>query len=49
MPRPLLGNEARTEIIHVRITKAEKAALERVFGKAGEGMHALFIAWLKGR
>lgn len=47
MPRPLLGEQARTEIIHVRVTKAEKAALEKAFGKAANGLHAIFLIWLR--
>lgn len=49
MPRPLLGDQARTEIIHVRVTAAQKQALEKVFGKAAEGLHAIFMIWYKGR
>lgn len=48
MPRPPLGDEARTEIIYVRVTKSQKRALEMVFGKAAEGLHAIFMIWLKG-
>lgn len=48
MPRPLLGEQARTEIIHVRVTKSEKAALEQAFGKAANGLHAIFLVWLRG-
>lgn len=48
MARPLLGDEARTEIIHVRVTKAQKQMLEMTFGKAAEGLHAILMVWLKG-
>lgn len=47
MARPLLGDEARTEIIHVRVTKAQKAALEKVFGRAAEGLHTIFMIWIR--
>lgn len=49
MARPLLGDQKRSEIIHVRVTKAEKEALEKVYGKAANGLHALMIAWLGNR
>lgn len=49
MPRPLLGTEARTEIISVRITPAQRRQLEKVYGKASEGIHALIVAWIGQR
>lgn len=49
MARPLLGSEKRSEIVHVRITKAQRIELERVYGKAGVALHALMTAWLKNQ
>jgi hypothetical protein len=46
MPRPQLGTQARTEIISVRITAAQRKELERVYGKASDGLHALLTAWM---
>lgn len=49
MSRPQLGTQARTEIISVRVTAAQKKELERVYGKASEGLHALLTAWIGDR
>ena len=47
MGRPQLGKAKRSEVIHVRVTEAERKELEKAFGKAGVGLHALMTAWLR--
>jgi hypothetical protein len=44
-----LGDAKRSEVVSTRITKEQKKELEKVYGKAGDGLHALMIAWLGNR
>lgn len=46
MARPNLGSRARSEVVCVRLTKSEREQLEKVFGKASDGLHGLVMAWL---
>lgn len=43
MPRPAIGDAARTETITVRVTKSEKEALTKVYGTPARGIYA----WIK--
>lgn len=43
MPRAPLGDAARTEIIAVRVTRAQKAALTELFGNPASGI----LAWVR--
>lgn len=49
MGRLPLGEAKRTEIISIRVTKDEREELERVFGKAGHGLTAIYNAWKDSR
>lgn len=44
MPRPSLGSAAKTEVITVRVTPAERAALEARYGTAAKGLRALLAS-----
>jgi hypothetical protein len=48
MPRPALGQAARSEMVTVRLTKQEVETLTRTYGSAGKGLRAL-LASFKGR
>jgi hypothetical protein len=48
MPRPAVGQAARSEIVSVRLTKQEVESLARTYGSAGKGLRAL-LASFKGR
>jgi len=49
MAMPLKGDAAKTEVITVRMTKAEREDLERTYGKAAKGLQALMTAAQIGR
>lgn len=49
MGRMALGDAKRSEVVSTRLTKDQKAELEKVYGKAGDGLHALLIAWYGDR
>jgi hypothetical protein len=44
MPRPAIGQAAKSEIVTVRLTKREVKELERQYGSAGKGLRALLTA-----
>lgn len=47
MPRPRLGDAAKTEVICVRATIAEREALEAKYGTAAKGLRAILSANLQ--
>lgn len=48
MARPAIGQAAKSEVGTVRLTPAEKAALEKRFGTVTKALRALVTAHLKG-
>lgn len=46
MPNIAKGQNARTEVISVRFTAAEKEQLEALYGNAARGVHAIVTASL---
>jgi hypothetical protein len=49
MGRQMLGDSKRTEVVSTRMTKAQKQELERVYGKAGDALHAFMVAYFAQR
>lgn len=49
MGRMALGDAKRSEVVSTRLTKDQREELEKVYGKAGDGLHALVLAWYGDR
>jgi hypothetical protein len=49
MGRQMLGDSKRSEVVSTRLTKDQREELEKVYGKAGDGVHALVLAWYGDR
>lgn len=47
MPRPALGSQAKTEVAHVRLTKAEADALRARYGTITQALRALIATVVK--
>lgn len=49
MAAPTKGENAKTEVVSLRITKAERKLLLHHYGNERAGLRAIFNTWLKER
>lgn len=47
MPQIAKGKDKRSAIVTTRFTESEKQQLEKLYGKAARGVHAIVIASLR--